>query len=172
MSGHASSLRALIPRLRRFAQLLTNDVNSADDLVEVCLQMTVADLSDADPRPDLNCAVYRHLYDCALDRIPERAASRGNEMEFQIRSGPVSFDAALRSLPVALKLPLMLVVLEKMSYEQVAVISHTPKLEVRSRIAEARQSLIETTKGSVSLTRPREKEGTTPFPPKFSSVIL
>ena len=129
-----SSLVPLVPRLRRFAQLLTHDVSLADTLIEACLRNTMADVPNSNAEADLERLVFRNLYYCFHQSL-ENTTLILDAKKF------VEIEAGVASLPYDEKLTLLFVVLEDLSYEDVAEIMDVSVTVVRSRLGKARRSL-------------------------------
>jgi RNA polymerase sigma-70 factor (ECF subfamily) len=155
----ATGLLAELPRLRRYARILTDDPERADRLVEETLaqarQMqheTAADSArgiqllallravnarnsaTSTPRekpPSVPFADPRPDSDPASSgRIAQSRPDRGAEMLAQ-----------LRELPLDQREVLVLVAVERLSYMEIASLLHTPVATVISRLSQAREAL-------------------------------
>ena len=160
MDGAYPTLLALVPRLRRFAQIMTGNSGAADDLVEVCLHRSAADLNGQALTPELQRLVYKNLYECCVDHQSSNGNLTGNGTALADRDGPVPLDLAVAFLPPPFKAALLLVVLEELSYEDVAGITEVSVERARTRIAEARRWLMSVSRnGTGSPVPPEDRNG-------------
>src|SRR3954471_16147503 len=134
MNDFARLLEVEIPRLRRYARALTRDVSRADDLVQSCLTRAVAKQHLWQPGTDLRAWLFtilhnQHVNDIrravreennvSIDDIARAAAVQANAMDvLALRD----LEAALAKLPGEQRQVILLVGLEGMRYEEVAVI--------------------------------------------------
>jgi len=161
MPMNASDLLAALPRLRRYARLLTGDRRRADDLVEKTLARARQHL-DPVPlalRPVAQLlAMLRTIYaeEFAGEQPREsgpapHAADPGpgpgpsaNLNEFGL---PPQADrtgwalAQLFRLPIEQREVIVLVAVEQMSYEEIAALLNVPIATVMTRLAQAREEL-------------------------------
>ena len=149
----ASDLLAALPRLRRYARLLTGDRRRADDLVEKTLARARQRL-DPPPfglRPIAQLlALLRTLYaeefageqpresgpaPHAGDPAPEPdpSANQADRTDWAL--------AQLFHLPVEQREVIVLVAVEQMSYEEIAALLNVPIATVMTRLAQAREGL-------------------------------
>ncbi|WP_034301864.1 sigma-70 family RNA polymerase sigma factor [Herbaspirillum sp. RV1423] len=145
-------LRELLPRLRRFALSLTRHDNSADDLVQSCLERA---LSRGDRRRDdgdLRAWLFQIMYRQFLDG--QRRAKRyagllslfaKTEEELAPSAEEVAMSrAALQDfdkLSAEQRALLVLVSVEGLSYQQAADALDVPLGTVMSRLSRARKAL-------------------------------
>jgi RNA polymerase sigma-70 factor (ECF subfamily) len=153
MNEFAKLLETEIPRLRRYARALTRDVTRADDLVQSCLTRAVAKQHLWQPGTDLRAWLFTILHNQHVNDV-RRSAREGISVAVEdlapvltVQSNAIS-SLQLRDLEVALaKLPqeqrqvILLVGLEGMRYEEVAVILGVPVGTVRSRLSRGRDQL-------------------------------
>ncbi|MBV8131791.1 MAG: sigma-70 family RNA polymerase sigma factor [Alphaproteobacteria bacterium] len=153
MSDLAQLLEMEIPRLRRYARALTRDASRADDLVQSCLVRAIAKQHLWQPGTDLRAWLFtilhnQHVNDVrSLTRegvrvpvedvapiltIPPKATA-----SLQLRD----LERAIATLPKEQRQVILLVGLEGMSYEKVAVILRVPIGTVRSRLSRGRETL-------------------------------
>lgn len=149
-----------LPRLRRYARLLTGDAARADDLLQDTLEraarkwalwrpelgMTAGrDRADA-LRAWLLTLMHRHfltqlreqrqhLYEEYLD---EHAPAHDPQPQWQQR---MDIARALAALPAAAREVLLLVCVEELSYEEAAQVLDVPVGTVMSRLSRARERL-------------------------------
>jgi RNA polymerase sigma-70 factor (ECF subfamily) len=161
MPMSARDLLAALPRLRRYARLLTGDRRRADDLVEKTLARARQRL---DPPPfELRpiaqlLALLRTLY--AEEFGGEQASESGpaphadepapgpgpsaNPNEFGLPSQADRTEWALAQLfhlPVEQREVIVLVAVEQMSYQEIAALLNVPIATVMTRLAQAREEL-------------------------------
>lgn len=154
MTDIASMLETEIPRLRRYARILTRgDVARADDLVQdsLCRAIQKAHLWQAGT--DLRAWLFTILHNVNVNYV-RKAAREGQsvpveDMEQRLSAPPsqpgVTELNALRSaidkLSEEQRQVLMLIGLEDFSYEDTAAILGVPVGTVRSRLSRARGAL-------------------------------
>jgi RNA polymerase sigma factor (sigma-70 family) len=156
MNDMVHLIEPLIPALRRYARTLVRDQFAADDLVQDCLERAVSRWHqrrrDGDPRTWLfsilhNLAVSRFrrqkrgpvqlAIEDAADPDISQIASQDMTMEVQDMLRCVDL------LPQEQRSVMLLVVLEDLSYTQVAEVLEIPVGTVMSRLSRARDRLIE-----------------------------
>jgi RNA polymerase sigma-70 factor (ECF subfamily) len=142
-----------IPRLRRFARALTRDVVAADDLVQDCLTRALGKLHLWEEGTDLRAWLFTILHNQHVNHIRRKvregaavglserepllshAAHQGRRLELR------DLERAIGKLPDAQRSVILLVGLEGMRYEEVAVVLNVPVGTIRSRLSRARDSL-------------------------------
>jgi RNA polymerase sigma-70 factor, ECF subfamily len=153
MTDFARLLEAEIPRLRRYARALTRDVARADDLVQSCLTRAVAKQHLWQPGTDLRAWLFtilhnQHVNDVrrsvregvnvAVEDMAPVLTIQANAMDvLQLRD----LEAAIAKLPQEQRQVILLVGLEGMRYEEVALILGVPVGTVRSRLSRGRDQL-------------------------------
>lgn len=153
-------LRTLLPQLRRFALGLTRDVHAADDLVQSCMERALlkwhSRCMGGNLYSWLSSILYRQFIDgkrCSsrlnrwLDSLhdePELAPSA--EDTLQARASL----AALDQLQPEQRAVLVLVSVDGMSYQDIAVTLDVPIGTVMSRLSRARKAFRSITDGEVS----------------------
>jgi len=153
MNDFGSLVEAEIPRLRRYARALTRDVIRADDLVQGCLVRAVAKQHLWQPGTDLRAWLFTILHNQHVNEV-RRSMREGNNVSIEdaapmLTTQSNAFDTVqLRDLERAIaKLPqeqrqvILLVGLEGMRYDEVAVILGVPVGTVRSRLSRGRDQL-------------------------------
>jgi RNA polymerase sigma-70 factor (ECF subfamily) len=146
-------IEAEIPRLRRFARALTHDVVAADDLVQDCLTRALGKLHLWEEGTDLRAWLFTVLHNQHVNHIRRKAregatvglserepllshaAQQGRRLELR------DLERAIGKLPDPQRSVILLVGLEGMRYEEVAIILNVPVGTVRSRLSRARASL-------------------------------
>ena len=148
-----SQVEPMIPALRRYARGLLKDRETADDIVQDCLERIIMNWSrrrDPNARP----WAFAILHNLAINRI--RQESR--------RSGTVTIDdmpeataavaagqeqtlfgqdvlAAIERLPPDYRSILLLISVEDLSYAEAAIVLDVPIGTVMSRLSRAREQL-------------------------------
>ena len=146
-------LEAEIPRLRRYARALTRDVTRADDLVQSCLTRAVAKQHLWQPGTDLRAWLFTILHNQHVNEV-RRSVREGVNVAVEdmapvltVQSNAYAslqlrdLEAAIASLPQEQRQVILLVGLEGMRYEEVAVILDVPVGTVRSRLSRGRDQL-------------------------------
>lgn len=146
-------IEAEIPRLRRYARALTRDVVSADDLVQDCLARALGKLHLWQEGSDLRAWLFTILHNQYVNHIRravrEGAAVALNETEPMLSRAPQQgkrlelrdLERAIAQLPEEQRSVILLVGLEGMHYEEVAVILDVPVGTIRSRLSRGREAL-------------------------------
>jgi RNA polymerase sigma-70 factor (ECF subfamily) len=146
-------IEAEIPRLRRFARALTHDVTAADDLVQDCLTRALGKLHLWEEGTDLRAWLFTILHNQHVNHIRRKVregAAVGLSEREPLLSHPAQqgrrlelrdLERAIGKLPDAQRSVILLVGLEGMRYEEVAVVLNVPVGTIRSRLSRARESL-------------------------------
>lgn len=146
-------ITVLIPRLTRYARVLTRDVVAADDLVQECLARALGKIHLWKHGTDLRAWLFTILHHQHVSHTRRDARQRAST-ELQ-RSHPGStyspnqtlrlelrdLERALAKLPEEQRSMILLVGLEGMGYDQAASLANLPVGTVRSRVARGRESL-------------------------------
>jgi len=146
MPYSSRELLAALPRLRRYARLLVEDPAYADDIVATTVARAAAEPTLRSQHAEL-LELLRSLHAEALARDrpsappprdgtadpPASSAERGD-----IRAQVLG---ELRRLPLELREVVVLVAVERFSYEEVAMILQVPVATVLSRLQQAREAL-------------------------------
>src|SRR5579864_2099059 len=153
MTGFGSLLQNEIPRLRRYARALTRDATRADDLVQSCLMRALAKSHLWQPGTDLRAWLFTILHNQHVNDV-RRAVREGVSVPVedasQLLTTPAAqgaslqlrdLDRAMARLPEEQRQVLLLVGLEGMRYEQVAMVLRLPVGTVRSRLSRGRDAL-------------------------------
>ena len=145
----------LIPRLRRFALVMTGDLDQADDLVQETCMRALARVAQWQPGTRLDSWMYRIAQNIWLDRMRARkvrGVSVGLETAEEIsgsdgrkvvesRQDLAAVSAAMAELPEDQRALVALVCIDGLSYKEAAEITGTPIGTVMSRLARARREL-------------------------------
>jgi RNA polymerase sigma-70 factor (ECF subfamily) len=160
MPFSATELLAELPRLRRYARILTDDPERADRLVEAtllrCRQMQGESAGQSiGPRSTQLLALLRTvsaeqpapgtrrepslgwLFAWGSNSSRDQAATAGSSLPDRGEQ----MLAQLRELPLEQREVLVLVAVERMSYVEVAALLHIPAATVIARLSQAREAL-------------------------------
>lgn len=161
MANPHRDIEAEIPRLRRYARALTRDVVAADDLVQDCLTRALGKLHLWQDGTDLRAWLFTILHNQYVNYI-RRAVREGsavglNESEPLLSRAPQQgkrlemrdLERAIAKLPEEQRIVILLVGLEGMRYEEVAVVLDVPVGTIRSRLSRGREALRRLTNGMV-----------------------
>lgn len=146
----ADSLIAQLPALRRYATALTGSINSADDLVQDCIERALRQSHTLQDPQRIGGWLRAILHNLFIDDIRRRRA-RGTDvdiadMEQQIADAApdtlhVDFRRAVSRLSAEHRQVLLLAGLEGLSYREIAAELGLPIGTVMSRLARARERL-------------------------------
>src|SRR5258707_2118756 len=153
MNVFVRMLEAVIPRLGRYASALTRDVTRADDLVQSCLTRAIAKQHLWQPGTDLRAWLFTILHNQHVNDV-RRSVHEGVHVAVE-EMAPVlivhpnalavlqlrDLEAAIAKLPQEQRQVILLVGLEGMRYEEVALILGIPVGTVRSRLSRGREQL-------------------------------
>jgi RNA polymerase sigma-70 factor (ECF subfamily) len=153
MDGFADLLEHEIPRLRRYARALTRDATRADDLVQSCLIRALEKSHLWQPGTDLRAWLFTILHNQHVNDV-RRAVREGINVPVEdvapVLTVPSTqgaslqlrdLDRAMARLPEEQRQVLLLVGLEGMRYEEVAIVLDVPVGTVRSRLSRGRDML-------------------------------
>jgi RNA polymerase sigma-70 factor (ECF subfamily) len=148
-----AELIAILPRLRRYARLLTGDRNRADDLVQDALERALARESTFHSGGNLRAWMFSLMHNLFVDGIRSREAidwsADVGELPEPVapqQSDPAAMrdiHAALEKLPAEQREVLLLVAIEGMRYREAAEVLSVPVGTVMSRLARAREKMQE-----------------------------
>ena len=146
-------ISAVLPRLTRYAWILTRDVAAADDLVEDCIARTLEKIDLWEQGTDLRAWMFTILYHQYISHTRRDARQRAC-MELQqsqarltrspnqtIRLEVRDLKRAIAKLPEEQQSVILLVGLKGMAYAEAAAVINTPVGTVRSRVARGRETL-------------------------------
>jgi RNA polymerase sigma-70 factor, ECF subfamily len=148
VSAFRSSLQAAIPALRRYARALTRDAEIADDLVQDTLVRALRS-EHLFHEGDVRSWLYTILTNLNRNRLRTLARrptlapiEEGDTLGMTgPESGARDIERALATLVEDQRAALLLVVLEGLSYREVAEVQAVPIGTVMSRLARARAQL-------------------------------
>jgi RNA polymerase sigma factor (sigma-70 family) len=135
MTAFRESVEAMIPALRRYARALTRDADVADDLVQDTLVRALRS-----ERLFLGGDVRSWLYTILTNLNKNRRRSLARRPQFVplLDNNPDASGTEAEGRDIARALATLLVMLEGLSYREVADIQGVPIGTVMSRLARAR----------------------------------
>ena len=143
----------LIPRLTRYARVLTRDVVAADDLVQDCLARAPGKIHLWKHGTDLRAWLFTILHHQHISHTRRDARQRASTELQKCHPGLTlspnqtlrlelrDLERALAKLPEEQRSMILLVGLEGMGYDEAASLANLPVGTVRSRVARGRESL-------------------------------
>lgn len=151
MRDTQADLIACIPRLRRYARALLGDRAGADDLVQDTMARGWNKLASWRQGSDMRAWLFGIMHNLHVDQIrkpsvstevldddtpmPFIKASQADGLEIR------DMDSALRLLPAEQREILLLIALEEMTYQEVALALRIPIGTVMSRLSRGREKL-------------------------------
>ena len=142
----------LLPRLRRFARSLANNVQDADDLVQLAIERALSRSEQLRPESQLSSWMFGILRNAWIDE----ARTRGRRTKLFVapelgenvadpasssQADTLSVQDAMARLPDDQREVISLVLVEGLSYKEAAEIVGVPVGTVTSRLARGRDSL-------------------------------
>lgn len=154
----SAELHAALPRLGRYARVLTGDVHRADDLVQDTLARAWNKRDLWRVGSDLRAWLFTIMHNvyvnqCALARCEAGNVSLDSEGEYsaawQVATYDNQFDRIelrelmqqVARLPAEQREVLLLAAVEELRYEEIAVVLSIPLGTVMSRLSRAREKL-------------------------------
>lgn len=151
-----------IPRLRRYARLLTGDAHKADDLVQDTLERACVKWQlwqpGAEPLLQLRAWLFTVMHNLFVNQLRGKASAAHRDavsMDDIDLEGPardpglrMDLERALRQLPPDQLEVILLVGLEDFSYAEAAILIDVPIGTVMSRLSRARKRLAELMEGA------------------------
>ena len=151
MQNESEQLVASIPRLRRYARALMGDRTGADDLVQDTMERGWNKLASWRQGTDMRAWLFGIMHNLHVDQVRKPALTM---VELDDDTPMPSFNApqtdtldirdmesALKLLPIEQREVLLLVALEEMTYDEVAIALGIPVGTVMSRLSRARERL-------------------------------
>jgi RNA polymerase sigma-70 factor (ECF subfamily) len=153
---HGDDVRAqlaeLLPRLRRFARVITRNVADADDLVQVAVEKALARAAQWRPGSRLDNWMFGIMKNAWIDEIrsrrrrervhaPEEAGATVGDASAASRDIALSVQAAMARLPEEQRMAIALVLVEGLSYKDAAESLGIPMGTLTSRLARGREAL-------------------------------
>ncbi|HEX9809192.1 MAG TPA: sigma-70 family RNA polymerase sigma factor [Alphaproteobacteria bacterium] len=144
-----------IPRLRRYALVLTGEPDAADDLVQDCVERAIRKRHLWRRRGSIRAWLYRILYNVFANQKTRRHRARRQVPLDEMAVAPVEAPRqehrlacrdiadAMRMLPDDQRAAIALTVLEDLSYDEAAAALDIPIGTLRSRLSRGRERLRE-----------------------------
>jgi RNA polymerase sigma-70 factor (ECF subfamily) len=147
-----AQLAELLPRLRRFARVITRNVADADDLVQVAVEKALARAAQWRPGSRLDNWMFGIMKNAWIDEIrsrrrrervhaPEEAGATVGDTSAASRDIALSVQAAMARLPEEQRMAIALVLVEGLSYKDAAESLGIPMGTLTSRLARGREAL-------------------------------
>lgn len=147
-----AQLAGLLPRLRRFARVITRNVHDADDLVQVSVEKALARAAQWRPGSKLDSWMFGIMKNAWIDEIrarrrrervhaPEEAGLSVGDASAAARDIALSIRAAMSRLPEEQRMAIALVLVEGLSYKDAAESLGIPMGTLTSRLARGREAL-------------------------------
>ena len=146
------ALGELLPRLRRFARVITRNVPDADDLVQIAVEKALARAAQWRPGSRLDSWMFGIMKNAWIDEIrsrrrrervhaPEEAGAQVGDASAESRDIALSVQAAMARLPEEQRMAIALVLVEGLSYKDAAETLSVPIGTLTSRLARGREAL-------------------------------
>ena len=147
-----AALGDLLPRLRRFARVITRNVADADDLVQVAVEKALARAAQWRPGSRLDSWMFGIMKNAWIDEIrarrrrervhaPEEAGANVGDASAAARDIALSVQVAVARLPEEQRMAIALVLVEGLSYKDAAETLGIPIGTLTSRLARGRAAL-------------------------------
>ena len=146
-------IEALIPRLRRYARVLTRDPVAADDLVQDCIARALGKIHLWEQGTDLRAWLFTILHHQHVSLTRRAARHHASiESEKSHRSPALApsktarlelrdLERAIAKLPEEQRSVILLVGLNGLAYDEAASVVNLPVGTVRSRVSRGREAL-------------------------------
>jgi RNA polymerase sigma-70 factor (ECF subfamily) len=151
-------LVAALPRLRRYARVLTGDMHRADDLVQDTLARAWEKRGLWQAGSDLRAWLFTIMHNVHVNQFSMRQREYAHTSLDADDGPPVGWELAVRAtqadrvelaevlvqigrLPVEQREVLMLAAVEELRYEEISVVLGVPIGTVMSRLSRAREKL-------------------------------
>ena len=142
----------LLPRLRRFARSLVNNVQDADDLVQLAIERALSHSEQLRPGAQLSSWIFGILRNAWIDEsrskgrrsrlfLPEELGENVADPTTSGHADALSVQDAMARLPIEQREVVGLVLVEGLSYKEAAEIIGVPVGTITSRLARGRDSL-------------------------------
>lgn len=145
-------LVALLPRLRRFARVLTRHREDADDLVQIALERALARAGSWQEGSRLDSWMFKIVQNAWIDEVrararrdltfaPEEAGEHVGVSPTDAQIDAIAVRAALARLGDDQRAVVALVLVEGLPYKEAAAVLDIPIGTLTSRLARAREAL-------------------------------
>lgn len=146
------ALGDLLPRLRRFARVITRNVADADDLVQVAVEKALTHAGQWRPGSRMDSWMFGIMKNAWIDEVrarrrrervhaPEEAGATVGDASAAARDIALSVEAAMAQLPEEQRMAIALVLVEGLSYKDAATALEIPIGTLTSRLARGRETL-------------------------------
>ena len=147
-----TQLGEMLPRLRRFARVITRNVADADDLVQTAVEKALVHAEQWRPESRLDSWMFGIMKNAWIDEIrarrrrgrfhaPEEAGEHVGDASAEARDTALSVQAAMQRLPDEQRFAVGLVLVEGLSYKEAAEVLGVPIGTLTSRLARGREAL-------------------------------
>ena len=147
-----ASIVALLPRLRRFARVITRHREDADDLVQLAIERALLRHTQWQQEQRFESWVFGILRNAWIDEIrarkrraavlaPEEDASTVADSSVAAHDDLLAVQEAMHGLPEEQRLAVALVLIEGLSYKEAAAALEIPQGTLTSRLARGREAL-------------------------------
>ena len=147
-----AALGELLPRLRRFARVITRNVADADDLVQIAVEKALARAAQWRPGSRLDSCMFGIMKNAWIDEIrarrrrervfaPEEAGLQVGDASAESRDIALSVQSAMVHVPEEQRMAIALVLIEGLSYKDAAETLGIPIGTLTSRLARGRETL-------------------------------
>ena len=147
-----TELAALLPRLRRFARVITRHVADADDLVQAAVEKALTHAGQWRRGSRMDSWMFGIMKNAWIDEVrarrrrdrlhaPEEAGATVGDSSAAARDIALSVEAAMERLPDEQRMAIALVLVEGLSYRDAAVALEVPIGTLTSRLARGRETL-------------------------------
>ncbi|MGH8130225.1 MAG: RNA polymerase sigma factor [Steroidobacteraceae bacterium] len=150
--GIRAELGEMLPRLRRFARVITRNVQDADDLVQMAVEKALTRAEQWRPGSRLDSWMFGIMKNAWIDEIrarrrrervhaPEEAGADVGDASAEARDIALSVQSAMTRLPEDQRMAIALVLVEGFSYKDAAETLAIPIGTLTSRLARGREAL-------------------------------
>ncbi len=147
-----AAIGGLLPRLCRFARVITRHVADADDLVQVTVEKALARADQWRPGSRIDSWMFGIMKHAWIDEVrsrarrgqlhaPEEAGATVGDRSAAARDIALSVQAAMARIPEEQRLAVALVLVEGLSYKDAAEALGVPIGTLTSRLARGREAL-------------------------------
>lgn len=147
-----ASIVALLPRLRRFARVITRHPEDADDLVQLAVERALLRHAQWQQALRFESWMFGIVRNAWIDEVrarkrrsavlaPEEAGSNVADSTAPEQVDLLSVQRAMHALPEEQRLAIALVLIEGLSYKEAAAALEIPQGTLTSRLARGREAL-------------------------------
>ena len=147
-----ASIVALLPRLRRFARVITRHPQDADDLVQLAVERALLRHAQWQQELRFESWMFGIVRNAWIDEVrarkrragvlaPEEDGSNVADASASDQVDALSVQKAMHALPEEQRLAVALVLIEGLSYKEAAAALQIPQGTLTSRLARGREAL-------------------------------